>query len=65
MKLKDILMKKFISSQANGVTIFFVPAYADCGYDVTTKEVANFLLDKFGEDNVREYGRGIFGEEKA
>lgn len=64
MKLKEILLKKFAESSVNGITIFFVPAYADCGYDVTTKEVVNFLLDNFGEDDVRVNGRGIFGEER-
>lgn len=64
MKLKDILAKKFAETSANGVVLFFVPAWCDYGYDVKDRGVVNFLLDKFGEDDVRVNGRGIFGEER-
>ena len=65
MKLKEILVKNFKEAQMNGVMLFFVPAWCDYGYDITNGEVVDFLLDKFGNDDVRESGRGIFGEEKV
>lgn len=63
MKLKDILENKFTKAQMSGIILFFVPSYCDYWYDVKDGEVVDFLLSKFGNDDVRVSGHGIFGEE--
>lgn len=63
MKLKGILENKFTEAQISGVMLFFVPSYCDYWYDIKDREVVNFLLSEFGNDDVRVSGCGIFGEE--